>query len=1407
MSPYKLRYDSLPRRESLQASTVSSSVSSSSSRLPTRSAVPATRSNVSSSAALVAKGQSKNAAVDPVREIASSSSRSNNVTVRPSSRSTVTLTPVSVSGARGSAGQRALNTSRTGQDESSRSKTYAPTSRRESRSVEEYDPGDHHDSAELFNTNNADSSLKSAAKSSAVQRQLSSPPTSAPQPHPSHTGALGLSLPSSTANMVSESASPIIEPHKAPIYNSENLPVPLQALSQSLTPPTPLYALSTTPSTFCSDSPGPFSHSSTPTSMSSHSPGVAFPARLFHKSKDDSPSRSGPSALLTGQRTDDLSHQSYNSSSSNSTIKAGERDTSRQRHFSAQLQNTLQSSSRSANSSPAKPSSSSDTKAKIHNNDISVDKAQVPDLHSTGPAQAPPELAHLATATPQVLHSRVPSRPSRAGTAVLDLREPSPIIQSNMSRLPVSHHRRASSSDSRTSGLGLTTSPRGLKALKPGHKLPTNSSDLSLSDVKTSTLRRPSTQDSDADRPTSGRGRAKLKKENTAPPPQSSPSNKQKSRLGFLTRSRKGPAAGTGHEGYGKYSLRRRSGSNVGIGVQGRSPSADSVASSSYGYASSRKSSISSEHEDPSMDCFLRERLSPVIIRGEGTAARISNSSASQDGWNGNGVLGGWSTMTSSVTSLESTASAARDTSKLTLLPSAMAREQIASPQGKHHDGRSEYDAYVETDAPVSPKTVHPPATVTSKNNGKTQWPMLERTISQESGNPADMSSKAIKEKQSRIKPLHKWNFFQRAQNRTTNVSSKSAPSDIFADPDSPVSVARLQPTRTVPHYAMLEMPQSVDMQDLERLMQEADVSQEESSYSVILDDSSKEVDGQQFEHGSTVDNPEEKETKKEHVQSVLLPSPPSFMMTFSHSRNEQSIVHGEGTDNLGRDNKKLDDNPHSTNAAEITAVPTEQPNIHAEHPASMTPDLTSASPLKPSRLAQIGRIPKVVSKRDRERKLPSQSFSRPFAPSQPRPQLQPPVLSNTVDRPRSKGWAQGMVQDQVAIDVTQEQRRMTDNVVEHLNGSQPTLSSAQDTEFLSFSPRKNSDMSYTSSSGGYSIFSSPAGALQIANANGVSEDEVWREYDDLLDEVALPKLSTVSKVAPSSAPSRLPPVPSKSARRSRRGRKGKKPAAAKLDGGQLRVNDKNIAAAAAVDESEAGSLSCAGSWCGSDLPLSRKTKLLSGSSNVLPAAGISPGTPMSVTDLLATYEDRNLSGCETEFESEDDDNTSHAKTGKAREGSALDEAITSSHKKRTSLLTHSTSYSHVAGSGVTGATTVSEQETSLTSVTQSSASALAISSGSGSSTTAEVAATSQVAAKYPDPKQVEEVENRNDGLVSMANLRFGALMTSKWLSFGQVLFSPAQSELAQSTGERVLVLDGLGTGKFLLELQNYNRS
>lgn len=45
----------------------------------------------------------------------------------------------------------------------------------------------------------------------------------------------------------------------------------------------------------------------------------------------------------------------------------------------------------------------------------------------------------------------------------------------------------------------------------------------------------------------------------------------------------------------------------------------------------------------------------------------------------------------------------------------------------------------------------------------------------------------------------------------------------------------------------------------------------------------------------------------------------------------------------------------------------------------------------------------------------------------------------------------------------------------------------------------------------------------------------------------------------------------------------------------------------------------------------------------------------------------------------------------------------------------------------------------------------------------------------------------------AQANIRSGSLMTSRWLSFGRVLFSPAHKHVTSKKRERILIIDGLG--------------
>ena len=64
---------------------------------------------------------------------------------------------------------------------------------------------------------------------------------------------------------------------------------------------------------------------------------------------------------------------------------------------------------------------------------------------------------------------------------------------------------------------------------------------------------------------------------------------------------------------------------------------------------------------------------------------------------------------------------------------------------------------------------------------------------------------------------------------------------------------------------------------------------------------------------------------------------------------------------------------------------------------------------------------------------------------------------------------------------------------------------------------------------------------------------------------------------------------------------------------------------------------------------------------------------------------------------------------------------------------------------------------------------------------------------RYRDTLLLDIAERDRDGAIAQANLRSSSLMTSRWLSFGRVLFSPAHNHLQSQDQGRVLVVDGLG--------------
>ena len=158
---------------------------------------------------------------------------------------------------------------------------------------------------------------------------------------------------------------------------------------------------------------------------------------------------------------------------------------------------------------------------------------------------------------------------------------------------------------------------------------------------------------------------------------------------------------------------------------------------------------------------------------------------------------------------------------------------------------------------------------------------------------------------------------------------------------------------RSIAHYAMVGGPQkALDADELEKIMQEAEGSTPE--------------DASNSETEQKLRNRRKGKANVRHGHSILLPEPPKFPPANTlHKRAPSPKV-------------MLNPQPHR-------GLP--EPPVQT-NPASPPQAISIVGQPRPSRLPQVGRIPRVVSKRDRERKLSDNSFSRPFQPTQPSPAL-----------------------------------------------------------------------------------------------------------------------------------------------------------------------------------------------------------------------------------------------------------------------------------------------------------------------------------------------------------------------------------------------------------------------------------
>ncbi|PBP24335.1 hypothetical protein BUE80_DR004656 [Diplocarpon rosae] len=842
--------------------------------------------------------------------------------------------------------------------------------------------------------------------------------------------------------------SPIVMPPGTPVYSSAGSIHHRYSGAHSGT------GYSASPSTRFSESPGPgmYSRDTTPTSVSSHSPGIIAPCKTATpRLRKGIPALSRPPLSSARMRAASISNEveaaplqyhglsslqkSATSSSSNSSAK-GEGKTE-----------AKEKGKRPALPPPSLPPRKSSQKFKSSRPEEqhSPRKSYGAPAEPVATAEEPLPIKKQSTSTPASKENGLLTRPSREGTPDLQSQlgnsmtffrsnsagislSPDSALPRSAAPSPQPHHltpqsQRPSSLPSRNpcrssilgkatpahSGLGILPDlppqqPSKATATRtPNRCLSNNKSQFSLFGRRTKTA---------PDLPTTN--------------------SKDKT-------PRKGPVAGTGHEGYCRYGLRARS-----ISV-----------------ASSSQESVASTRDH---DLFLVQRMSPVIIAGGGEVVKNRNASFELSHSESNTSLVGGRP------SMESRGSSNLSHERLiaTLGPSAFPREPskrslgIAMPKSRRASDSSG-DRICKSSITFRPSvqpmnsstsTLNLPAPLNLSPTGhgaSASVTILDANfiaISTDSQEPKPVNIQAPKleinrPKKSEKRPhsLRKWNIFHRSHPTKPEPEIRTLR----------VNVAKSAPTMpAVPHYAMLDSSdEQLDLEDgamdLDGILRDADVNSLSNKELDLLQCGNLQGD-QRCEKNTHTSRP---------VLSKITP-----VTLFSSPE------------------------PVATHASELTGP---RMDLH------LTNDKDTA-PMRPSRLPQVGRIPKVVSARP-ETTSPK-SFSRPFARLST---IQPLTSLQTVDKD-SVGL--GYIPP---ISLTPEPYSHSRHPQAGSEGA-PSASVDAGVEeesghrgFLSFSPRKNSQATTTSTcsscgSGSVSI----TAVIPEANAE-LGEDEVWNEYDDLI--------------------------------------------------------------------------------------------------------------------------------------------------------------------------------------------------------------------------------------------------------------------------------------------------------------------
>lgn len=620
----------------------------------------------------------------------------------------------------------------------------------------------------------------------------------------------------------------ISHPESAAIHTID---VPYKLSTQDLPPPTPsslpfsgsssqLSAVSASPSTKFSESPGPgpYSRDTTPTSMSSQSPGLSVSSRigLPGKIRQISPIQTRPP--VTRRRTASVSNEVESITADPQGLAAV-----RESSTSASSSSTVRECDRGFKGSkrtirlPPPPPSPPPRKSSQKFRDVKDTKQK----KSGTAASASTAQVEQSSASNSPRRQEAPSRPSRDGTPDLKSQfcDPIPVIRSRIPASALSPERRGSESAVARPLPASGQLSQTNKSASTSH-LPNTVEAVSRSkSIKATKTRKLSdsglakgTGSVSPSPPTTFNSRFPFfSRKKTS---QDTKSEDKKSKESKKT-LRKGPAAGTGHEGYGRVgNVRRRSGGSTG-GKDSQSPQ-DGVAA---------------------YDSFFTDRMNPVVISG---GEIITNRNASSE-----------LTRTESTPSISSrpstdsqgtndSHSATHQDTHPSLWPSAMPRRPPQSMKSRRPSDSSDSESPTTKSSlalrrsmqrlKISPKDPLSLPQPISTNGILSSSPMMSldnsiisedsladihREVSHEDAN-AHPAPRKLKKREPTRSP-RKWNFFGRSNRR----EEKQAKNETVA---ATVTVVE---KRQVPFYALMDSPEqeqidSVD--DVQEALRDADI-------------------------------------------------------------------------------------------------------------------------------------------------------------------------------------------------------------------------------------------------------------------------------------------------------------------------------------------------------------------------------------------------------------------------------------------------------------------------------------------------------------------------------------------------------------------------------------------------------